>query len=63
MEDDRNITATITPDEVEAIIALAEYVERQERRRKRRRLARRAGLAALTIVPGGWAFTYDKDWS
>lgn len=56
------MTDEIAPS-ISELIALAEYVERQEQKRKRRRLARRVGLAALTVVPGGWAFTYDKDWS
>lgn len=45
------------------LIALDEYVERKERTLKRRRIARKAGLVALTVIPGGWAFTVDKDWS
>jgi hypothetical protein len=59
--------ATITPDEVEAIIRLAEYHRKAQRRARWTRRAKKAGLVAIVPITGPlagsiWAEQEAKGW-
>lgn len=57
----------ITPQEVEAVIALAEYLRKEDRRHRWTRRAKKAGLVALVPIAGPlvgdiWAENDRKGW-